>query len=96
MGRFDEAREHRVVHALKPLAELVVRRGGQLGDEEFEALLEEIAARESVPFDPASLLVTLRDLGVVWEVAPDVWEMGIPSFADHILGRSAGAGQALR
>ena len=96
MGRFDEARERRVVHALKPLAELVVRRGGQLGEEEIEALLEEIAARESVPFDPASLLVTLRDLGVVWEVAPDVWEMGIPSFADHILGRSAGTGQALR
>ena len=96
MDRFDEARERRVTQALRPLAQLVVRHGGRLGDEEFEALLEEIAARESVPFDPASLLVTLRDLGVVWEVAPDVWEMGIPSFADHILGRSAGTGQALR
>ena len=51
---------------------------------------EEIAARESVPFDPSSLLVTLRDLGVVWETASGVWEMGIPSFADYILRRSAG------
>ena len=90
MGRFDEARERRVVPALKPLAELVIGRGGRLGDEEFEALLEEIAARESVPFDPSSLLVTLRDLGVVWETASGVWEMGIPSFADYILRRSAG------
>ena len=90
MDRFDEARERRVTQALRPLAQLVVRHGGRLGDEEFEALLEEIAARESVPFDPSSLLVTLRDLGVVWEVAPDVWEMGIPSFADHILRRRAG------
>ena len=96
MDRFDEARERRVVHALKPLAELAVRRGGQLADEEFEALLEEIAERESVPLDPSSLLITLRDLGVVWEVAPDVWEMGIPSFADHILRRRGGTGRALR
>ena len=96
MDRFDEARERRVVHALKPLAELAVRRGGQLADEEFEALLEEIAERESVPLDPSSLLITLRDLGVVWEVAPDVWEMGIPSFADHILRRRDGTGRALR
>ena len=96
MDRFDEARERRVVHALKPLAELAIRRGGQLADEEFEALLEEIAERESVPLDPSSLLITLRDLGVVWEVAPDVWEMGIPSFADHILRRRGGTGRALR
>ena len=33
---------------------------------------EEITARESVPFDPSSLLVTLRDLGVVWETASGV------------------------
>ena len=34
------------------------------------------------------LLDTLRDLGVVWEASPGVWEMGIPSFADFVLRRA--------
>ena len=87
MDRFDEAREREIEEALVPLADLAARRGGRLGEKELKALLREIAARESVPFRPASLLVTLRDLGVVWETASGVWEMGIPSFADYILRR---------
>ena len=87
MDRFDEAREREIEEALVPLADLAARRGGRLGEKELKALLREIAARESVPFRPALLLVTLRDLGVVWETASGVWEMGIPSFADYILRR---------
>ena len=87
MGRFEEAWEHEIVAALAPLADRMVRRDGRLGDHELRELLGEIAGLESVPFDPASLLVTLRDLGVVWETASGVWEMGIPSFADYILRR---------
>ena len=90
MGRFDEAREREIKEALVPLADLATRRGGRLGEKELMALLREIAAWESVPFDRSSLLITLRDLGVVWETASGVWEMGIPSFADYILRRSAG------
>ena len=56
------------------------------------ALLREITAWESIPFDRSSLLITLRDLGVVWETASGVWEMGIPSFADYILRRRRSAG----
>ena len=96
MDRFDEAREHRIVRALAPLADLVTRRGGQIGDGELEALLREVAARESVPLRPGLLLLTLRDLGVVWDAVPGVWEMGIPSFADHILRRRGGTRRALR
>ena len=96
MDRFDEAREHRIVKALAPLADLVTRRGGQIGDGELEALLEETVKRESVPLGPGLLFLTLRDLGVVWDAVPGVWEMGIPSFADHILRRRDGTGRALR
>ena len=96
MGRFEEAWEHEIVTALAPLADRMVRRDGRLGDHELRELLGEIAGLESVLFDPASLLVTLRDLGVVWETASGVWEMGIPSFADYILRRSGGTERALR
>ena len=90
MGRFDEAREREIEEALVPLADLATRRGGRLGEKELKALLREVAAQESVPLRPSSLLVTLRDLGVVWETASGVWEIGIPSFTDYILRRSGG------
>ena len=90
MDRFDEAEEREVVEALATLAERITRRGGRLGHDELRQLLREIAGRESVPFRPSSLLITLRDLGVVWETASGVWEMGIPSFANYILRRSGG------
>ena len=96
MGRFEEAWEHEIVTALAPLADRMVRRDGRLGDHELRELLGEIAGLESVPFDSASLLLTLRDLGVVWETASGVWEMGIPSFADYTLRRRGGTGRALQ
>lgn len=83
--RFAEARERSVHRALRPLAALVRERGGQLGDED----LDEFVATASVPVSETALLDTLSDLGVLWEAEPSVWEMGIPSFAGHILGRSS-------
>ena len=68
-----------------PKAGVVTRRTTPRG---YQAQPQPVIA--TVPFDPSSLLVTLRDLGVVWETASGVWEMGIPSFADYILRRSAG------
>ena len=83
--RFAEADERGVDAVLEPLAALFRDRGGSLGYSELRDLLEGCVDRESVPFDRIALLNTLRDLGVIWETAPRVWEMGIPSFADHIL-----------
>ena len=87
-GRYDEARQRRVVLGLAPLAESFAKRGGRLDDPSLDALLLEIAARDSFPLDEVALLNTLRDLGVVWEASPGVWEMGIPSFADFVLRRA--------
>lgn len=85
LERFDEARERDVEEALPALAELMARAGGRVPDRDFKKLLVLLAQRESVPYDRSALLTTLRDLGVVWETSPAVWEMGIPSFADYVL-----------
>ena len=83
--RFAEARGRSVHRALRPLAALVRARGGRLGDDD----LDEFLAAAPVPVGETELLDTLSDLGVLWEAEPSVWEMGIPSFADHILERSS-------
>ena len=83
--RFAEARERSVHRALGPLALLVRGRGGRLDDDD----LDEFVAMAPVPVSETELLNTLSDLGVLWEAEPSVWEMGIPSFADHVLGRSS-------
>lgn len=83
--RFAEARERSVHRALGPLAALVRQRGGRLGDND----LDEFVAKAPVPAGEAELPNILSDLGVLWEAEPSVWEIGIPSFADHILGRSS-------
>lgn len=83
--RFAEARGLSVHRALGPLAALVRARGGRLGDDD----LDEFLATAPVPVGETELLDTLSDLGVLWEAEPSVWEMGIPSFADHILERSS-------
>ena len=83
--RFAEARDRSVHRALGPLASLVRQRGGRLDDDDLDGFL----AMAPVPVGETELLDTLSDLGVLWEAEPSVWEMGIPSFADHILGRSS-------
>ena len=87
-GRYDEARRRKITPALAPLAALFAKRGGRLDDPALDAGLLEIAAPDSFPLDEVALLDTLRDLGVVWEASPGVWEMGIPSFADFVLRRA--------
>ena len=87
-GRYDEARQRRCLPALAPLGALFAKHGGRLDDPVLDAGLVEIAAPDSFPLDEAALLNTLRDLGVVWEASPGVWEMGIPSFADFVLRRA--------
>ena len=85
--RFLEAIEHRVHRALHPIAALAQRKGRRLGFSEIESLLEQIVAAGGFSGDWASLLLVLEDLGVLWETAPGVWEMGIPSFAEHVIRR---------
>ena len=84
-GRYDEAWSRKIASALEPLATLFVDRKGRLPQFELRERLVEIAAPDSFPLDEVALLDTLRDLGVVWEASPGVWEMGIPSFADFVL-----------
>ena len=57
----------------------------RLGFFEFRPLLAEIVAEQSLSGDETCLRETLSDLGVIWR-APAGWEMGIPSFADYVLG----------
>ena len=87
-GRYDEARRRKITPALAPLAALFTKRGGRLDDPALDEGLLEIAAADSFPLDEVALLDTLRDLGVVWEASPGVWELGIPSFADFVLRRA--------
>ena len=84
-GRYDEAWNRKIAFALEPLATLFAGRKGRLPQFELRERLVEIAAPDSFPLDEVALLNTLRDLGVVWEASPGVWEMGIPSFADFVL-----------
>ena len=84
--RFAEARERRAHAALRPLAERMLEAGGRIADGDLDAVLAGAAARQGLD-DPGPLYVALQDLGVIWEVSPGVWEMGIPSFARHVLDR---------
>lgn len=89
--RFAEARERGIHAALRPLAERMAEHGGRIGDPELDSLLEEGAAARGGLDDPGRIHIALQDLGVIWEVSSGVWEMGIPSFADHILERTEDA-----
>ena len=85
--RYREAEARRVEPVLKPLSALVAEHCGSLGDAQLRPLLRRFGADPSIPFDDLSLRDELSDLGVLWEVRPHVWEMGIPSFADYLLRR---------
>lgn len=88
MGRFDEAREWEIVDALAPVAAALMDRGGRVADRDLRGVIRSVVEQGLVPYDRSSLLTTLSDLGVVWEVSSDVWEMGIPSFAEYVLRRA--------
>ena len=85
--RFAEARDRRAHGALRPLAERMTRSGERIGDAELDALMQEAAAAGDGLAEAGALHVALQDLGVVWEASSGVWEMGIPSFAEHGLRR---------
>ncbi len=87
--RYAEARERSVHRTLVPLAKLMKAHGGKLDD----AALDGFLAAEAPPDGEARLLQTLTDLGVLWEAETAIWEMGIPSFADHVLERSGAPGR---
>ena len=84
-SRYREAKARRIGPMLKPLAALVSEHGGTVTDADLAPLLRRFGAVDEIPFDDLSLRDELSDLGVLWEVRPRVWEMGIPSFADYLL-----------
>ena len=86
--RFAEARERGVHGVLRPLAERMTERNGRIGDAELDSLLTRSAGAPGDLADPGKIQIALQDLGVIWEVSSGVWEMGIPSFAEHILRRT--------
>lgn len=86
--RFAEAREQGVHAALRPLAERMTGGEGRIGDAELDRLLEEGAAIRGGLDDPGAIRIALQDLDVIWEVSSGIWEMGIPSFAEHVLQRT--------
>ena len=86
--RYEEAADRGLAGALEPVAAAFREREGRIASAVLEARLREIAARDSVPLDAASLRNTLRNLGIAWRVSPGVWELGIPSFADFVLRRA--------
>ena len=83
--RFAEARDRGIHRALTPLAALASERGGRLGECELDGFLAGAAGATG----EAELLNTLTDLGVLWRSGAAGWEMGIPSFTDHILALTA-------
>ena len=86
--RYAEAEAGGVDHLLSALAARLVSGSGRIGHGALRDLIqrEETGRPESPGWVPQRS--TLQDLGIVWEVDPGVWEMGIPSFADHVLARS--------
>lgn len=84
-GRYREAEARRIEPVLGPLAALVSEHGGAVTDADLAPLLRRFGADDEIPFDDFSLRDELSDLGVLWEVRPRVWEMGIPGFADYLL-----------
>ena len=86
--RYAEAEVRGVDHLLPPLATRLVDGNGRIGHGALRDLIR--CGEEGRSESPGWVLQrsTLQDLGIVWEVDPGVWEMGIPSFADHILERS--------
>ena len=87
--RFREAEARGVDAVLEPLANLFQQGGGTVRHPELREVLDERAGAGSRPDDRTALLDVLGDLGILWETAPRVWELGIPSFADHILRHAA-------
>ena len=85
--RYREAESRQVAAVLRPLAGLFSEHDGRLTDSQLEPVLRRFAGDASIPFDFLRLREELSDLGVIWSADYEVWEMGIPSFADYLLRR---------
>ena len=48
-----------------------------------------MAARGRFPGHWTRLREELEDLGMTWETSPGRWELGLPSFARHVIERQA-------
>ena len=92
--RYREAQRRGVDGILLPLASAFVEGGGVLGDRRLEPLLKQMAEGDDFPGHWTGLREELEDLGVIWETSIGRWEMGIPSFAQHVIERAADSGQA--
>ncbi len=90
--RYREAERRGVDSVLLPLASGFVENGGILGDRELEPTLRQTVERGGFPGHWTRLREELEDLGVIWETATGRWEMGIPSFAQHVIERTGGRG----
>ena len=86
--RFREARQRGIERALLPVARLFAQPGARASDRDLDACLEQAVADGLSSLGRIQLHRQLEDLGIVWETAPGVWEMGIPSFAAHVLRRA--------
>ena len=85
--RYREAESRQVAAVLRPLAGLFSEHGGRLTDSQLERVLRRFEGDASIPFDSIRLREELSDLGVIWSAEDEIWEMGIPSFADYLLRR---------
>ena len=87
--RLNEARGQQVERVLVPLSAALGDRNGRIGELEIGPLLADLAARHSLPGDGNWLLDTLSAVDVLWQRGAGGWEMGIPSFGDHVLALAA-------
>ena len=87
--RYREAQRRGVDEVLLPLASAFVASDGVLGDGGLEPPLQQTAERDRFPGHWTRLREELEDLGVIWETSPGRWELGIPSFAPHVIERQA-------
>lgn len=90
--RYREAQRRGVDVALVALASRFVEHGAPLRDPELEPTLRVWAERDGFPEHWTRLREELEDLGVIWETSPGQWEMGVPSFARHVIERTRDSG----
>lgn len=93
--RVTEARERGIHRTLPSLAELITRRDGRLSEGDLDEFLDRVAGDHD-PLETRVLHRTLQELGILWQSAAGVWEMGIPSFSRYILDHVAPAAGANR
>ena len=85
--RWIEAEEHGLDDVLPAVASLFREEGPRVDGATVRELLKGLTDTGGQR-SWSDLRASLMDQGILWETAPGAWEMGIPSFADHVLARS--------